>query len=117
MKLFLVEPLGDGGIAHYTYNLAQSLSQKNHEVFLITARNYELAGYPRVFTLYGYMFTLASRLIQCFPALDKEQGVSNYIRRFIKIIEYPFNVLKMIGTAIDKKHPPFPGLTVFFLCL
>ena len=24
--------------------------------------------------------------------------------------------LKMIGTAIDKKHPPFPGLAVFFLC-
>ena len=23
---------------------------------------------------------------------------------------------KMIGTAIDKKHPPFPGLAVFFLC-
>ena len=23
---------------------------------------------------------------------------------------------KMIGTAVDKKHPPFPGLAVFFLC-
>jgi hypothetical protein len=24
--------------------------------------------------------------------------------------------LKMIGAAVDKKHPPFPGLTVFLLC-
>ncbi len=39
------------------------------------------------------------------------------VKGIIGFFEAKESSSKMFGTAIDKKHPPFPGLAVFFLRL
>ncbi len=48
----VIEPMGFGGICHYTYNLCQALAARDIGVSLITAKNYEMAARPRRFHLY-----------------------------------------------------------------
>jgi glycosyltransferase involved in cell wall biosynthesis len=45
----LYEPSGLGGVCHYTYQLAQALTQQGCDVTLITTEAYELAHLPRRF--------------------------------------------------------------------
>jgi hypothetical protein len=49
MKLFVVEPLGTGGMIHYAYQLCTALAKEGVEVTLVTAHNYELADFPHNF--------------------------------------------------------------------
>lgn len=50
MRIMLVEPAGAGGMAHYTYSLAQALACRA-EVWLATSVSYELQAFPRSFEL------------------------------------------------------------------
>lgn len=50
MRIVLVEPAGAGGMAHYTYSLAQALAQ-HARVWLATSVTYELEEFPRDFEL------------------------------------------------------------------
>jgi D-inositol-3-phosphate glycosyltransferase len=50
--IVVIEPMGVGGLGHYTYCLCQALATKGLRTSLITARNYELAERPRQFKLY-----------------------------------------------------------------
>lgn len=99
MKILLIEPLGDGGIAHYTFNLANSLAAEKCKVFLFTTFLYELGNRIHHFECSQSMFRLAFKIIYKFPFLAKEYGISNIIRKFLKIIEYPINVLEIIRYA------------------
>jgi glycosyltransferase involved in cell wall biosynthesis len=49
MKIFIVEPRGSGGMVHYAYQLCNALSSCGAEVTLVTAKKYELDGYPHSF--------------------------------------------------------------------
>src|SRR5579864_8032167 len=51
-RVVVIEPMGVGGISHYTYCLCRALAAKCVHTTLITARNYELAERPREFRLY-----------------------------------------------------------------
>lgn len=51
MKIFVVEPRGSGGMAHYAYQLCNALSTYASDVTLVTAKIYELDGYPHQFHL------------------------------------------------------------------
>ena len=63
LRVALYEPSGFGGICHYTYQLAQALSERGCEVTLITTEAYELAHLPRRFRVrYRFKRSLLKRL-------------------------------------------------------
>jgi glycosyltransferase involved in cell wall biosynthesis len=51
LRVVLYEPSGHGGICHYTYQLAQSLTGHGARVTVVTTASYELAHLPRSFRL------------------------------------------------------------------
>lgn len=53
MKIILYEPAGGGGIFHYTFELAESLSRKGIDVLLLTNYDHELGELRRHFRLAG----------------------------------------------------------------
>ncbi|GAB4479222.1 MAG: hypothetical protein Kow00124_24560 [Anaerolineae bacterium] len=51
MRIFVVEPLGQGGMIHYAYQLCTALADQGAEVTLVTARDYEMESFPHNFTV------------------------------------------------------------------
>lgn len=51
-RVVVIEPMGVGGLCHYTYSLCEALASRGVRTTLITARNYELSAFPRRFRLY-----------------------------------------------------------------
>lgn len=51
-RVVVIEPMGVGGVCHYTYSLCEALASRGAHTALVTARNYELADFPRHFRLY-----------------------------------------------------------------
>ena len=49
MRIVLVEPDGEGGLAHFAFECARALAEAGHAVQLITSRHYELADQPHAF--------------------------------------------------------------------
>ncbi len=49
MKIFVVEPVAQGGRIHYAYQLCKALAEHGAEVVLVTADEYELDGLPHNF--------------------------------------------------------------------
>ena len=42
LRVIMIEPLGDGGITHYSFNLINALVHKGVDVFLFTSKNMNL---------------------------------------------------------------------------
>lgn len=103
MRIMMVEPLGDGGIAHYTYNLLNAFSLAGIDTILFTSKSYEFENVNIHHIVHNSMFRLAHQLIGKYPFLDKEAGLSSIIRRAIKIIEYPLNTLEALCLVASKK--------------
>ena len=96
MNILLIEPLGDGGIAHYTLNLATALAQKKNNIKVFTSKDYEFEKNDYVFETLNKMFKASSYLINHFPGLAKENGFPSAVRRFIKLLEYPLNTIEAL---------------------
>ncbi len=103
MKILFIESLGEGGITHYTFNLANALAKDNCDIYLFTAKQYEFEKQEFNFYLYQRMFKFAFLVLKVFPFLAKEYGLQNIIRRVIKIIEYPINIIEAILIAKKNK--------------
>ena len=88
MKIMVIEPLGDGGIAHYSFNLFNALVKKGLKIILFTSSNYEFKNEVSNLRIYPYMFRLASHVIKLIPWLSKETRFPSLIRRIIKLLEY-----------------------------
>ena len=99
MKVLIIETLGDGGIAHYTFNIANSLVRKGANVSLFTSRSYEFRKEACQFRVYRHMFRVAHHLIRVFPSIDRETGFYCYLRRAIKLLEYPLNMIEALWIA------------------
>jgi glycosyltransferase involved in cell wall biosynthesis len=102
-RIFLINTLSDGGIAHYTQSLAKALFKNKIDVILITPMNYEFEKNKNGFEIYNIMFRFAFRLIRIFPLLSNEFGLSNILRRVLKIAEYPINIIEIIIKAKQKR--------------
>lgn len=103
MNVFMIEPLGDGGIAHYTRNLLEALNRLSIELTLLTNRKYEFATKPARFDVCPRMFRMASFLTNRTLAFDREFGVFQMIRRVTKLLEYPFDALEALILAAKRK--------------
>ena len=51
LRVAIYDPSGQGGIGHYTYQLAQSLALMGTDVTVVTTENYELKHLPRNFNI------------------------------------------------------------------
>ena len=97
----MVEPLGDGGIAHYAYNLLGALVAKGVNATLFTSKKYEFKKKQVEFKVKNKMFAIANWLISKYPPLDSEATPLSIIRRLVKLIEYPFNTFEILLFSIS----------------
>ena len=97
MKILFIETLGDGGIAHYTYNLIKSLRKRDVNTTLITTDTYEIRDTE--IKTYGLFYKLAFSIISNFPIISKETVFPTVIRRVLKLLEFPFNMIQTMMIA------------------
>jgi glycosyltransferase involved in cell wall biosynthesis len=55
-RIIMLDTSPTGGIAHYTYNLCESLAKRGSDVRLLTHRDYELDSFPRSFELKKHFY-------------------------------------------------------------
>lgn len=98
MKVVVFEPRGDGGLCHYSYNLAMALSQSGCEVTLLTDNRYELEAFPRSFEVVKFSLRSVagirgalSWLRKNRPAIIHHQGTNLH-----PLFEYAFMKLSRI---------------------
>jgi hypothetical protein len=78
----MIETLGNGGIAHYTFNFLAALTKKNISAYLFTAANHEFLGRSHSYKVYLVMFRITNRLIRFFPYLLDEKPIPTLLRGF-----------------------------------
>ena len=101
MKILLIETLGDGGIAHYTYNLAKALVKNNNSVHLFTSAKYEFENRNESFKVFPRMFGFTEYLIRFIPYLKGAKPLPSLLRRMLKLLEYPLNSLQALKLAVE----------------
>ena len=47
LRVLEIETYGQGGLAHYVFNLSRALAERGHRVDLLTTARYELTDLPR----------------------------------------------------------------------
>ncbi|MCL7960265.1 MAG: glycosyltransferase family 4 protein [marine benthic group bacterium] len=62
MRIIIIEPVGEGGMVHFAYQLCSALAAEGADVVLITATEYELEALPHNFTV--------ERLMRLWPRYD-----------------------------------------------
>lgn len=65
-QIYVVEPLGNGGMIHYVYQQCNALAQAGADVTLVTSTNYELDGFPHSFKV--------NKLLQMWPMFDAKRS-------------------------------------------
>jgi glycosyltransferase involved in cell wall biosynthesis len=90
MRILEIETFGRGGLVHYAYNLSTALADRGHDVTLVTAASYELAGVAtpsrmRVLTpiarLSARSRAFAASPLRKLEALADAAGVARLVRR------------------------------------
>jgi len=90
-KLVMVEPLGKGGWAQYSYCLLSNLMDYLDEVVLFTAASTPLKNKELPFELKPALFSVSNIIIDIF----KLQHL-RWLRRILKALEIPLNHLKLL---------------------
>jgi glycosyltransferase involved in cell wall biosynthesis len=86
LSILMVEPHGWRGLAHYTYNLCQALSDLGVDVTLLTPFNYELIDLPRKFTL--------RRVLSGYKKNSyKESLLQIAVRKLKGLFKHPYNLV------------------------
>lgn len=49
LNIYIIEPRGSGGMIHYAYQLCTALANEGANITLVTAQNYEMAGFEHNF--------------------------------------------------------------------
>ena len=98
-RVMMLEAMKDGGIAHYAFNLSSSLGAHSVPVDLYTTAGYEFNQEGCVFSIFPKMFRLSDKLARTFPPFDNETGLFCYLRRAVKLLEYPINILEALRLA------------------
>ena len=95
--VMLFEPLGQGGIAHYTFCLARALAPRI-PCHIATNADYELteACARAHVPAHRMMFARTARLIAKVPWLSKQTPAPAWTRRVLKAVEYPLDALRLL---------------------
>ncbi len=97
ISVMMFEPLGDGGIAHYTFNLIQHLKRNGIRAILFTNSEYELHDKMNSKDSIAVIFRYVNKIIKYFPWLSSELSFPSTMRRVLKLFEYPYNVFEAIS--------------------
>lgn len=55
MRIIVVEPLGQGGLIHYSYHMCRALARRGADVTLVTSTDYELEGLEHPFRVDNWL--------------------------------------------------------------
>lgn len=95
MKLFIVEPVGTGGMIHYSYQLATAIGSLGHEVTLVTAQQYELETYPHNFKVVQQM-NLWTRYGPVSDRVRRDSTVARVLRTVFRFARRVLRGLKWL---------------------
>lgn len=98
IRALFIETLGDGGIAHYTYNLIQAI-KKTSDVSLITTSKYEFQDSKSGIGVHCIFFNIAFAIINKVAWLSKETLFPTLLRRCLKVLEFPINAVQCVYIA------------------
>ncbi len=98
IKTLFIETLGDGGIAHYTYNLILAM-KKISDVSLATTSGYEFQHSKTDFRVHRIFFKTAFAIINKVAWMSRETLFPTLLRRCLKVIEFPINAVQCIYIA------------------
>lgn len=92
MRVVVVEPLGQGGLIHYSYHMCRALSRHGVDVTLITSTDYELTELEHPFTLDRRLRLWNAREKSTDPTIIKKvrrvwRGFK-YIREWLLLIRH-----------------------------
>jgi len=94
----MMEPLGKGGWAQYSYCLLSQLVPPLADVVLFTSSSTRFKDMELPYTLKPVLFSVANAIITIFK-LQQARGV----RRLLKALEIPLNHLKLFMYCLVKK--------------
>ncbi len=103
MRVIFFQPLGDGGIAHYTHNLMQALAGEGAEVRLVTSVDYEFRRQRNAYAIDPVMFRMAGWLQERIPWLRQEYPLPSRLRRAVKALEYPLDALTTLRIVRQRR--------------
>ena len=118
MRIVILEPDATGGMVHFAYMLARSLSSLGARVTLVTAQDYELGGLPHEFevrTEFALWPRVESRRIDPGQKVDSWLGRLHrkVIRRSWRAMRLTFQMWRVVGLVADERPEvvlvrPFP---------
>lgn len=96
MRIFVVEPLGQGGLIHYSYHLCRALQRHGNDVTLITSTEYELDDLDHEFRL--------MRFLRLWHARQKATSdIQRKLRRIVRGGRYIFEMIRLMNLLQREK--------------
>lgn len=90
MRIFVIEPLGQGGLIHYSYHMCRALQRNGADVTLVTSTDYELEDLEHEFTVMPYMRLWNARQKSSLPwVLRKSRRVfrgAKYVNEWMRVV-------------------------------
>jgi len=94
LRIFVIEPLGQGGLIHYSYHMCRALQRNGAEVTLVTSTDYELEDLEHEFELKRFMHLWNARQKSTLPwIIRKSRRVfrgAKYVAEWMRVV----NLLK-----------------------
>ncbi|MDQ7026802.1 MAG: glycosyltransferase family 4 protein [Anaerolineae bacterium] len=100
MRIYVIEPLGQGGLIHYSYHMCRALQREGADVMLITSTDYELEHLDHEFTLNKFLKLWNAR------QKNKLSGFAKLLQRGGRGIRYVTEWLRLLN-FLRKEKPDF----------
>ena len=98
MRLVIVEPRGSGGMIHYAYQLCNAMAEIGEDVMLITAKEYELDGYPHKFQVNKFL-NLWSHIDPLQTAITSNR-LDAVLRKILRSVRRVFRGIRLFAEWI-----------------
>lgn len=90
MRIFVIEPLGQGGLIHYSYHMCRALQRNGADVTLVTSTDYELEDLDHEFKLMPFMNLWNARQKSTLPwIIRKTRRVyrgAKYVAEWMRVV-------------------------------
>ena len=115
MRIFVIEPLGQGGLIHYSYHMCRALQRNGADVTLVTSTDYELEDLDHEFKLMPFMRLWNARQKSDLPwLLRKSRRVfrgAKYVSEWMRVV----NLLRQEKPDVVLLGEIRFGIEVYFL--
>lgn len=115
MRIFVIEPLGQGGLIHYSYHMCRALQRNGADVTLVTSTDYELEELEHEFTVMRFMRLWNARQKSSLPWVLRKS------RRVFRGVKYVNEWMRVVN-LLRKEKPDVVllgeirfGIEVYFL--